>query len=147
MKQKDNRSTGALVVSLTFAVVVFTALYIQHQSAIEPVAVVDIPAVPENVNISEAEMVEGTVTLETAMFEETVAIPEPPGVISFAKAYAIAREALGSGQTFIWEGMQYSTNTVEEAAAQSGEVPSEINLTDAQDSLGNTLSHTITPQF
>ena len=136
MKQKDNRSTGALVVSLTFAVVVFTALYIQHQSAIKPVSVVELPAVLENVNIS-----------ETVVIEETTAIPEPLAVISFAKAYAIAREALGPDNTFTWNGTEYSTNTVEEAATQTEETHSEINLTDVQDSLDHTLSHTITPQF
>lgn len=147
MKQKDNRSTGAVVVSLTFAVVVFTALYIQHQSAIESVAVVDTPAFLEDVNFSEMDKVEETVTSETDVLEDEIATPEPPGVISFAKAYAIAREALGPGQTFTWDGMLYSTNTVEEAAAQTGGAPPEINLADAQDSLDNTLSHAITPEF
>ncbi len=90
MKQKDNRSTGALVVSLTFAVVVFTALYIQHQSAIEPVAVVETPVFLEDMNFSESEMVEETVTSETDVLEEQIATPEPPGVISFAKAYALS---------------------------------------------------------
>lgn len=146
MKQKDNRSTGAVVVSLTFAVVVFTALYIQHQSAIESVVVVDTPAFLEDVNFLEMDKVEETVTSETNVLEDEIATPEPPGVISFAKAYAIAREALGPGQTFTWDGMLYSTNTVEEAA-QTGEAPPEINLADAQDSLDNTLSHAITPEF
>lgn len=147
MKQKDNRSTGALVVSLTFAVVVFTALYIQHQSAIEPVAVVETPVFLEDMNFSETEMVEETVTSKTDVLEEQIATPEPPGVISFAKAYAIAREALGPGQTFTWDGMQYSTNTAEEAAAQTAGKQPEINLTDAQDSLVNALSHALTPEL
>jgi hypothetical protein len=66
-------------------------------------------------------------------------------VISFTKAYSSAREALGSGQVFTWNGNQYSTNTVEEAASQIVTDEPENNLTNAQDSLGNTLSHALTP--
>lgn len=111
MNKKDNRSTGALVVSLTFAVVVFTAFYIQHQSTFELNTVVETRSVLEDVNIFESEMINETAVSETDVLEERVATPEPPGVISFAKAYAIAREALGPDQTFTWNGSQYSTNT------------------------------------
>lgn len=144
MKQKDNRSTGALIVSLTFAVVVFTALYIQYQSTFEPVTVVETPAVLEDVNISEAKTVEETVVLETNVLEE-VATAEPQRVISFANAYAIAREALGPNQTFTWNGMQYSTNTAEEARAVDAQP--KINLTDVQDSLVSTLSHSLASEL
>ncbi len=147
MKQKDNRSTGALVVSLTFAVVVFTALYIQYQPTFEPVTVVETPAVPEDVNISEAKTVEETMALETNVLEEEIAIPEPPKVISFANAYAIAREALGPDQTFTWNGMQYTTNTAEEAAANAVDAQPKIDLTDGQDSLVSTLSHSLASEL
>jgi len=40
MKQNDNRSMGALIVSITFGVVVFTALFIQHQSSNKPVIII-----------------------------------------------------------------------------------------------------------
>ena len=65
-----------------------------------------------------------------------------PEVIPFAKAYAIAREALGPGQTFTWNGNQYSTNTAEENANVDNTEPA-LGLADGQDSL--TLSHALTP--
>jgi hypothetical protein len=145
MKQKDNRSTGALIVSLTFAVVVFTALYIQYQPTYEPVTVVETPAVLEDVNISEAKTVEETVVLETNVLEE-VATAKPPRMISFANAYAIAREALGPDQTFTWNGRQYSTNTAEEEA-HAVDAQRKINLTDVQDSLVSTLSHSLASEL
>ncbi len=147
MNKKDNRSTGAMVVSLTFAVVVFTALYIQHQSALEPNTVIETRSVLEDVNILEPEMINGTVVSDTDVLVEKVTTPESPGVISFAKTYAIAREAFGPDQTFTWNGMLYSTNTIEEATAKGIDAQSDINLTDAQDSLVNALSHAITPKF
>ena len=79
--------------------------------------------------------------------EEEVITPEPPKVISFAKAFAIARKALGASQTFTWDGMQYTTNTAEEAEAQATVEQPEIDLTDAQDSLGNTLSLANAPEL
>ncbi len=133
MKRNDNSSTGAFVVSLTFAVVVFTALYIQHKPVEEPVLTESTPHVDEAV-------VEGSTAID--WIEEEVIESEPPKVIPFAKAYAIAREALGPGQTFTWNGNQYSTNTAEENANVDNTEPA-LGLADGQDSL--TLSHALTP--
>lgn len=145
MKKNDNSSKGAFVISLTFAVVVFTAIYIQHQSTRESVVNVETPVLDEKVIATEPEIAEVIYSAENELLEEEIATPEPPAVISFAKAYSIAREALGSGQTFTWNGTQYSTNTAEEAASQIVTDEPENNLTDSQDSLGSTLSHAITP--
>ncbi|MBC8323350.1 MAG: hypothetical protein H8E70_07265 [Candidatus Marinimicrobia bacterium] len=145
MKKNDNSSKGAFVISLTFAVVVFTAIYIQHQSTRESVVNVETPVLDEKVLAAEPEIAEVIYSAENELLEEEIATPEPPAVISFAKAYSIAREALGSGQTFTWNGTQYSTNTAEEAASQIVTDEPENNLTDSQDSLGSTLSHAITP--
>jgi hypothetical protein len=147
MNQNDNSSTGAFVVSLTFAVVLFTALYIQHKPSNEPVADIEISAVVEEMIPSEPVVIKEVVTTETEVDKKELVTPEPPAVISFAKAFAISRKALGSSQTFTWEGKQYSTNTAEEAEAQATVEQLEIDLTDAQDSLGNTLSLAITPEF
>ncbi len=145
MKKNDNSSKGAFVISLTFAVVVFTAIYIQHQSTRESVVNVETPVLDEKVIATEPEIAEVIYSAENELLAEEIATPEPPAVISFAKAYSIAREALGSGQTFTWNGTQYSTNTAEEAASQIVTDESESNLTDSQDSIGSTLSHAITP--
>ena len=92
-------------------------------------------------------MIEEVVTTETEVDKKELVTPESPAVISFAKAFAISRKALGASQTFTWDGKQYSTNTAEEAEAQAIVEQLEIDLTDAQDSLGNTLSFAITPEF
>lgn len=147
MNQNDNSSTGAFVVSLTFAVVLFTALYIQHKPSNEPVADIEISAVVEEMIPSEPVVIEEVVTTETEVHKKELATPESPAVISFAKAFAIARKALGSSQTFTWEGKQYSTNTAEEAEAQATVEQPESDLTDAQDSPGNTLSLANAPEF
>jgi len=65
MNQNDNSSTGAFVVSLTFAVVLFTALYIQHKPSNEPVADIEISAVVEEMISSEPVVIEEVVTTET----------------------------------------------------------------------------------
>ena len=139
MNQNDNSSTGAFVVSLTFAVVVFTALYIQHKPTVQSELTEAIPFEIEEVFVEESNAIEWV--------EEEVITPEPPKVISFAKAFAIARKALGASQTFTWDGMQFTTNTAEEAEAQATVEQPEIDLTDAQDSPGNTLSLANTPEF
>ena len=139
MNQNDNSSTGAFVVSLTFAVVVFTALYIQHKPTVQSELTEEIPLEIEEVVVEESNAIEWV--------EEEVITPEPPKVISFAKAFAIARKALGASQTFTWDGMQYTTNTAEEAEAQATVEQPESDLTDAQDSPGNTLSLANTPEF
>ena len=139
MNQNDNSSTGAFVVSLTFAVVVFTALYIQHKPAVQSELTEAIPLEIEEVVVEESNAIEWV--------EEEVITPEPPKVISFAKAFAIARKALGASQTFTWDGMQFTTNTAEEAEAQATVEQPESDLTDAQDSPGNTLSLANAPEF
>ena len=139
MNQNDNSSTGAFVVSLTFAVVVFTALYIQHKPTVQSELTEAIRLEIEEVVVEESNAIEWV--------EEEVITPEPPKVISFAKAFAIARKALGASQTFTWDGMQYTTNTAEEAEAQATVEQPEIDLTDAQDSPGNTLSLANTHKF
>ena len=145
MKKNDNNSKGAFVISLTFAVVVFTAIYIQHKTTTESFVIVETPALNEEVLAVELEIAEVVLTAENEVLEEEIATPEQPEVISFAKAYSIARDVLGPGQTFTWNGNQYSTNTAEEAAAVSLTVQPESNLTIVQDSLGSTLSHVLTP--
>jgi len=145
MKKNDNSSKGAFVISLTFAVVVFTAIYIQHKTTTESFVKVETPALNEEVLAVEPEIAEVLYPVENELLEEEIATPEPPAVISFTKAYSSAREALGPGQIFTWNGNQYSTNTAEEAASQILTDEPESNLTNAQDSLGNTLSHTLTP--
>ena len=106
MNQNDNSSTGAFVVSLTFAVVLFTALYIQHKPTVQSELTEAIPLEKEEVVVEESNAIEWV--------EEEIITPEPPKVISFAQAYAVAREALGPGQVFTWNGNQYSTDTAEE---------------------------------
>ena len=147
MNQNDNSSTGEVIISLTFAVVVFTALYIQHQPSKEPTAEIEISAVVEEMITSEPIVIEEVVNSNTEVHEKELATPEPPAVISFAKTFAIARKALGASQTFTWDGMQFTTNTAEEAEAQATVEQPEIDLTDAQDSPGNTLSLANTPEF
>ncbi len=143
MKQNDNRSMGALVVSITFGVVVFTALFIQHQSSNKPVII--IPSTEEKTFVSfETSDVDSNVS-GIDVIKEEIAVSEPPGMISFSKAFAISREALGSGQSFTWKGNQYSTNTVEEAAALEKQKQSGIELTNIQDSLDNALTQAVTP--
>ena len=139
MNQNDNSSTGAFVVSLTFAVVVFTALYIQHKPTVQSELTEATPLEIEEVVVEESNAIEWV--------EEEVITQEPPKVISFAKAFAIARKALGASQTFTWDGKQYTTNTAEEAEAQATVEQPEIDLTDAQDSPGNTLSLANAPEF
>ena len=139
MNQNDNSSTGAFVVSLTFAVVVFTALYIQHKPTVQSELTEAIPLEKEEVVVEESNAIEWV--------EEEVITPEPPKVISFAKAFAIARKTLGASQTFTWDGKQYTTNTAEEAEAQATVEQPESDLTDAQDSPGNTLSLANAPEF
>ena len=139
MNQNDNSSTGAFVVSLTFAVVVFTALYIQHKPTVQSELTEATPLEIEEVVVEESNAIEWV--------EEEVITPEPPKVISFAKAFAIARKALGASQTFTWDGKQYTTNTAEEAEAQATVEQPESDLTDAQDSPGNTLSLANAPEF
>ena len=134
MKKNDNSSTGAFIISLTFAVVVFTALYIQHKPTVQS-------------ELAEASPFEEEVVVEKSnaieWVEEEVITPELPKVISFAQAYAIAREALGPGQVFTWNGNQYSTNTAEENVQNVEEPERTQDLADGQDSL--TLSHAHTP--
>lgn len=143
MKKNDNSSKGAFVISLTFAVVVFTAIYIQHQSTRETVVKVETPALVEEVLAGEPEIAKVVYPVGNEILEEEIATPEPPVVISFAKAYSIAREALGPDQTFTWNGNQYSTNTAEENAQTVEEAEPASELADGQDSL--TLSHALTP--
>jgi hypothetical protein len=145
MKKNDNSSKGAFVISLTFAVVVFTAIYIQHKTTTDSFVKVETPALNEEVLAVELEIAEVVLTTENEVLEEEIIIPEQPEVISFAKAYSIARNVLGSNQIFTWNGNQYSTKTAEEAADVSLTVQPESNLTNVQDSLGNTLSHVLTP--
>ena len=135
MNQNDNSSTGAFVVSLTFAVVVFTALYIQHKPTVQSELTEAIPLEIEEVVVEELNAIEWV--------EEEVFTPEPPKVISFAKAFAIARKALGTSQTFTWDGKQYSTNTAEENVQNVEEPERTQDLAGGQDS--PTLSHTLTP--
>jgi hypothetical protein len=135
MNQNDNSSTGAFVVSLTFAVVVFTALYIQHKPTVQSELTEAIPLEIEEVVVEELNAIEWV--------EEEVFTPEPPKVISFAKAFAIARKALGASQTFTWDGKQYSTNTAEENVQNVEEPERTQDLAEGQDS--PTLSHTLTP--
>tara|TARA_B100000809_G_C14700800_1_gene374070 strand:- start:130 stop:537 length:408 start_codon:yes stop_codon:yes gene_type:complete len=135
MNQNDNSSTGAFVVSLTFAVVVFTALYIQHKPTVQSELTEAIPLEIEEVVVEESNAIEWV--------EEEVITPEPPKVISFAKAFAIARKALGASQTFTWDGKQYSTNTAEENVQNVEEPERTQDLAEGQDS--PTLSHTLTP--
>ena len=75
--------------------------------------------------------------------EEEIITPEPPKVISFAQAYAVAREALGPGQVFTWNGNQYSTDTAEENVQNVEEPERTQDLAEGQDS--PTLSHALTP--
>ena len=135
MNQNDNSSTGAFVVSLTFAVVVFTALYIQHKPTVQSDLTEAIPLEIEEVVVEESNTIEWV--------EEEVITPEPPKVISFAKAFAIARKALGASQTFTWDGKQYSTNTAEENVQNVEEPERTQDLAEGQDL--PTLSHTLTP--
>ena len=135
MNQNDNSSTGAFVVSLTFAVVVFTALYIQHKPTVQSDLTEAIPLEIEEVVVEESNAIEWV--------EEEIITPEPPKVISFAKAFAIARKALGTSQTFTWDGKQYSTNTAEENVQNVEEPERTQDLAEGQDS--PTLSHTLTP--
>ena len=135
MNQNDNSSTGAFVVSLTFAVVVFTALYIQHKPTVQSDLTEAIPLEIEEVVVEESNAIEWV--------EEEVITPEPPKVISFAKAFAIARKALGASQTFTWDGKQYSTNTAEENVQNVEEPERTQDLAEGQDL--PTLSHTLTP--
>ena len=135
MNQNDNSSTGAFVVSLTFAVVVFTALYIQHKPTVQSELTEAIPLEIEEVVVEESNAIEWV--------EEEVITPEPPKVISFAKAFAIARKALGASQTFTWYGKQYSTNTAEENVQNVEEPERTQDLAEGQDL--PTLSHTLTP--
>ncbi len=145
MKKNDNSSKGVFVISLTFAVVVFTAIYIQHKNTTESFVKVETPILNEKVLAVEPEITEVVLTEQNEVLEEEIAIPEQQKVISFTQAYSVAREVLGPGQTFSWNGNQYSTNTVEEAAAESLAVQPDSNFANVQDSLGNTLSHAISP--
>ena len=135
MNQNDNSSTGAFVVSLTFAVVLFTALYIQHKPTVQSELTEAIPLEKEEVVVEESNAIEWV--------EEEIITPEPPKVISFAQAYAVAREALGPGQVFTWNGNQYSTDTAEENVQNVEEPERTQDLAEGQDS--PTLSHTLTP--
>jgi|TARA_B100002003_G_scaffold151631_1_gene140516 hypothetical protein len=143
MKKNDNSSKGAFVISLTFAVVVFTAIYIQHKTTTESFVKVETPALNEEVLAVEPEIAEVIYPVENELLEEEIATPEPPKVISFAKAFAIARKALGASQTFTWDGKQYSTNTAEENVQNVEEPERTQDLAEGQDS--PTLSHTLTP--
>jgi len=135
MNQNDNSSTGAFVVSLTFAVVLFTALYIQHKPTVQSELTEAIPLEIEEVVVEESNAIEWV--------EEEIITPEPPKVISFAQAYAVAREALGPGQVFTWNGNQYSTDTAEENVQNVEEPERTQDLAEGQDS--PTLSHALTP--
>ncbi len=134
MKQNDNSSKGAFVISLTFAVVVFTAIYIQHKSSV-PADLTETTPLVEEVLVEESNAIEWV--------EEEVVTLEAPKVIPFAQAYAIAREVLGPGQVFTWNGNQYSTNTAEENVQNVDETNPSLNLAEGQDSL--ILSHALTP--
>ena len=134
MKKNDNSSSGAFIISLTFAVVVFTALYIQHKPFV-PAELTETAPLVEEVLVEESNAIESV--------EEEVITPEPLKVIPFAQAYAIARGALGPGQVFTWNGNQYSTNTTEENVQIEEDPEPTLNLADGQDSL--TLSHALTP--
>jgi len=125
---------GAFVVSLTFAVVVFTALYIQNKP-------VEAPDLAET--FLPQEEIEAVDNAAIDWVEEEVIEPEAVQVISFAKAYAIARETLGPDQIFTWNGNQYSTNTAEENANVDKTTEPALDLAEIQDSLN--LSHALTP--
>ncbi len=95
MKKNDNSSTGAFIISLTFAVVVFTALYIQHKPTVQS-------------ELAEASPFEEEVVVEKSnaieWVEEEVITPELPKVISLhrpmplpEKHWAPARSLPGTG--------------------------------------------------
>ena len=46
---------------------------------------------------------------------------------SFGEAFAAARAAKGPGQTFTWNGKQYSTDTAEDVAARNAAAQAEAN--------------------
>ena len=85
MKKNDNSSKGAFVISLTFAVVVFTAIYIQHKTNTESFVKVETPALNEEVLAVEPEIAEVMYPVENELLEEEIATPEPPAVISLPK--------------------------------------------------------------
>lgn len=133
---------GARIVSILFGVVVITALIIQHQASTTPVKTVMSSFIEEESFDSYEESPEDSGFSRIETVEVEAAVPKPPGMISFSKAFAVARDALGPDKTFTWNGNQYSTNTVDEAALKE-EKQSEIELTDVQDSLDNALTQAL----
>jgi len=146
MKKKDNKPAGAWIVFITFAVVVITAITIQHQTSTLSMTVPDDPIVIRKGITLKPETFSQVVLNE----EETrtdVTVTKTPTVISFGKAFSIARSALGPNETFTWNGKQYSTNTAVEATDPRLTENRDIHLADANDSLDNSFSQAITPEF
>lgn len=126
MNQKDNKVTGIIVVSLTFAVVLFTALYIQHKPVLQTNS-------SKLTSLNEERVFEHDSVADWTADE--IAVTEPKESISFGEAFAEARKTMGPGQIFTWNEKEYSTNTVEEAELEIPVNTHDINLADARDTV------------
>ena len=85
--------------------------------------------------------------IEAAQTEEIRAVSEPVGIPSFAESFADARNRLGPGQTFFWNGNEYSTNKAEDLDPIQPDDEAETDASGfaADETSGEILTHAETP--
>lgn len=148
MRQIDKGKALSTGLSLCIIAILVGAMVYQHTPTEEPATALNtenesmaelLPEIPELAPVFEV--------IEEAQAEELPVVAEPVWIPSFAEAFADARNLLGPGQTFFWNGNEYSTNKAEdlrEESTETDEESSEVNFA-AEDSSGEILTHVQTP--
>ena len=118
MKQKRKENTSMIVFTLALGLIVVGSVIYQHISSSEEITVNDFSEV-STISATDPFISESD-EFETESWKGEVNSNEEisPSIVeqekSFSEAFAEARSLLGSGETFSWNGEEYSTLYAEE---------------------------------
>ena len=124
MKQKDNENRKTLVFTVVLGFFVMGTVVYQHlsspgESTMDDFSIVEQEFVKDNPvsiidTIEPDEWDKEVNSTDDFLGNEVVSTLDEEPIKSFSEAFTEARSLLGSGKTFSWNGLEYSTSYAEE---------------------------------
>ncbi len=143
MNKTDKEKALSTGLTLFIIAILVGAVVYQQTPTEDPAPTLSVETESDEISLAEMpELAPVIEAIEEAYAEEIRIVSEPVGIPSFVEAFADARNLLGAGQTFFWNGSEYSTNNAEDLITASPESDSELSESNfaVEDSSGEILT-------
>lgn len=148
MNKTDKEKALSTGLTLFIIAILVGAVVYQQTPTEDPAPALSVESESHEISLAEIpELAPVIESIEEANAEVIPVVSEPIGIPSFVDAFADARNRLGPGQTFFWNGNEYSTNKAEDLITASPDPDSESSESNfaVEDSSGEILTLSETP--